>query len=90
MLAQALPPPKGLGSGGGKGLAEASLTRSIPESPFELDGGPPTSSEMTQLKLNATWVAVGLIAGDRSALGFGAIFRMAKASRVNAPLCIAA
>jgi hypothetical protein len=46
--------------GGGKGLAEASLTRSIPESPFELDGGPPTSSVVAPLKLSAEWVAVGL------------------------------
>jgi CHAT domain-containing protein len=58
----------GLVAGDVKGLAEPSLALSIPKQPTELDDGLLTSSEVSQLRLNADWVvlsACNTIAGDK-------------------------
>jgi CHAT domain-containing protein/Tfp pilus assembly protein PilF len=58
----------GLVAGDIKGLAEPALALTIPREPTELDDGLLTTSEVTELKLNADWVvlsACNTIAGDK-------------------------
>ncbi|MCA1425990.1 MULTISPECIES: CHAT domain-containing protein [unclassified Bradyrhizobium] len=57
----------GLVAGDVKGIAEPSLALTLPKDPSELDDGLLTSSEISQLKLNADWVvlsACNTLAGD--------------------------
>ncbi|UWU72177.1 CHAT domain-containing protein [Bradyrhizobium sp. NC92] len=57
----------GLVAGDVKGVAEPSLALTLPRDPSELDDGLLTSSEISQLKLNADWVvlsACNTLAGD--------------------------